>query len=332
MNIAEAKALLQEAEGDEEPVILPQGVLSGLAASDLSAGVRVQVGLIKKDVINLEWSGCLFVDEGFVSGEAEYIWTRKYWYEPINLEHFIDLVRRAVEVRARDHGDVELIHFEDDGAYIHLSYTITTYETNLRLAFRRIRLVSSTLEETAAAASAEAGKRLAEIASRVSGWGTKSLYILVDAVEKASSNDQRGRSLEELVARLFDSISGFSITSRIRTATEEIDILVLNDNADPRFRREAAILLVECKNWSSKCGKNEFVIFRQKIENRKKRCTLGFLVSWNGFATTITKEILRGSREETLVVPVTGRDIRAAVRDGNIFDVLVRCWDEAVSL
>lgn len=118
------------------------------------------------------------MDEGFVSGEAEYIWTRKYWYEPINLEHFIDLVRRAVEVRARDHGDVELIHFEDDGAYIHLSYAITTYETNLRLAFRRIRLVSSTLEETAAAASAEAGKRLAEIASRVSGWGTKSLDIL----------------------------------------------------------------------------------------------------------------------------------------------------------
>ena len=55
MNIAEAKALLQEAEGDEEPVILPQGVLSSLAASDLLAGVRVQVGLIKKDVINLEW-------------------------------------------------------------------------------------------------------------------------------------------------------------------------------------------------------------------------------------------------------------------------------------
>jgi len=128
------------------------------------------------------------------------------------------------------------------------------------------------------------------------------------------------------------SFDGLTVTNRIRTATEEIDISILNDSEDPRLRRESALLLAECKNWMGKCGKDEFVIFREKIENRNQRCNLGFLISWNGFATTVTKEMLRGSREQTLIVPVTGKDLRAAVRDSDFLKVLVECWDKAVHL
>ena len=38
---------------------------------------------------------------------------------------------------------------------------------------------------------------------------------------------------------------------------------------------------------------NELVLFHQKIENRSHRCTLGFLISWNGSAETVTEEMLR---------------------------------------
>ena len=125
---------------------------------------------------------------------------------------------------------------------------------------------------------------------------------------------------------------GLVVTGRVRTETEEIDISVLNDSAEPRLRREGALILAECKNWSGKCGKNEFVVFHAKLANRSQRCTLGFLISWNGFSDTITKEMLRGSREEILVVPLTGEDIRSAVRSGHFAKVLLRCWDEAVNL
>ena len=161
--------------------------------------------------------------------------------------------------------------------------------------------------------------------------GEPSLDTLVEAVAKATSADERGRSLEELVGRLFETIPGFTVTDRIKTATEEIDIAVLNDSTDPRFKRESAILLAECKNWSSKCGKNEFVLFKEKIENRSNRCSLGFLVSWNGFKSTVTKEMLQGSRESTLVVPITGKEIRAAVRDGGFAHVLATCWEKAIN-
>jgi hypothetical protein len=155
---------------------------------------------------------------------------------------------------------------------------------------------------------------------------------LVEVVETAKSPDEKGRALEELICRLFESISGFSVSSRVRTATEEIDIMLLNNSNDPRFRRESAILLAECKNWSDNCGKNEFVIFKEKIGNRSKRCSLGFLISWNGFAGTIYKEMLRGSREEILVVPIDGKAIRSAVKNGNFEQVLTKAWDDAVTL
>jgi hypothetical protein len=42
--------------------------------------------------------------------------------------------------------------------------------------------------------------------------------------------------------------------------------------------------------------------------------------------------MLRGSREETLIVPITGEEIRAAMRKGNFLEELVACWDRAVTL
>lgn len=157
------------------------------------------------------------------------------------------------------------------------------------------------------------------------------LATLLGAVETAKSANDKGRALEELMARFFGGIAGFSISGRnLRTETKEIDIAIRNGALDPIFSREEVIVLVECKNWSSKCGKNDFVLFKEKIENRSHRCSVGFLVSWNGFAETITKEMLRGSRERTLVVPLTGERVRRAVGTGKLAEELHAAWEEGV--
>jgi hypothetical protein len=54
--------------------------------------------------------------------------------------------------------------------------------------------------------------------------------------------------------------------------------------------------------------------------------------SWNGFAQTVSKEMLRGSREGLLLVPMTGEDVRQAVRTGDFMTVLSTCWDKAVNI
>lgn len=152
---------------------------------------------------------------------------------------------------------------------------------------------------------------------------------LVHRVETAQAANEKGSLLEALVISLFGSIPGFEINfHNIRTETEEIDIVILNGSNDPRFKNESTYLLVECKNWTGKCGKDEFVLFRQKIENRGNRSTLGFLVSWNGFTNTISKEMLRGSRGNPQVVLLSGQDIKNAVESGDFFKVLTTAFDK----
>lgn len=316
MKPEEARALLGDATEDDGPVVVPASVLGKLVIDDLPEGISLQVGTLKDGVIHLDWEGCLRRHGNVVEGEAEHLRTRKYWYAPLGLEQYMDLVRRAVETRHRLRGDVEIVSFDDDGAYIQLAFSIRTGTPDLSKAFDVAREVCKEVEQAAQRATDDVGKRIAEVAARLSGWGSEPLDRLVEEVETATSTDDKGRSLEELASRLLEQVPGFSVTGRIRTSTEEIDVSVLNDSTDPRLRRESALILVECKNWSSKCGKNEFVVFREKLENRNRRCSLGFLISWNGFATTVTKEMLRGSREETLIVPITGDDIRDATRSG----------------
>ena len=90
---------------------------------------------------------------------------------------------------------------------------------------------------------------------------------------------------------------GFTVSGRIRTATEEIDISILNDSATPAFAGNQPCC-GGMQNWTGKCAKMSSLSFARRL-NRNRRSSSDFLVSWNGFASTVTKEMLRGSREET---------------------------------
>jgi hypothetical protein len=332
MKVHDARRLLAMAgETDEGPVDLPPSILAKLNIDDVPDGASFQIGTPEDGTVHLEWNGAFHRDGDSFYAEADHTWSRKYWYEPIGLEQYLDLVRRAVETRRRLKGDVELTHYDDDGAFISLQFRVATTERNLRAAYDEARQIEAQVLETVNQAADQVGKQIATIAARLSAWGSEELQELVEAVETATSADDKGRTLEELCSRLLSSIAGFTVTGRIRTETEEIDIFVLNGSEDPRLRREAAIILAECKNWMTKCGKNEFTLFRQKIENRYQRSSLGLLISWNGFADTVTKEMLRGSRDGILVVPIAGDAIRRAVREGDFSKVLFSCWDKAVS-
>jgi len=136
---------------------------------------------------------------------------------------------------------VELTDYDYDGAYVALRFRIDTAETNMGKADDAVRKIAGEVEEAAEQAADEVGQRIAELAARLSGWGSETLDALVDAVETARTPDDKGRTLEELCSRLFASVPGCAVTGRVRTETEEIDISVLNDSAEPRLRREGVI-------------------------------------------------------------------------------------------
>jgi FixJ family two-component response regulator len=143
---------------------------------------------------------------------------------------------------------------------------------------------------------------------------------------------KKGSVLEDLLAALFASIGGFIEIGRdVSTTTEEIDLVFRNASRDPAWQRESEIILVECKNWhSQRVGKNEFVLFKEKIENRAGRCKLGFLICTERFAETVEKEMLRSSKSNLLIVPIDGDDLRKLVEAKNRSETLRSLVDRAL--
>lgn len=121
MDVDTARRLLADGAETEELVLLPPSALPNLSIDDLPPDTFIEIGVVKDGVMHVEWEGRLYRQGDRIVGEADYIWTRKYWYVPIGLEQYLDLVRRAVELRNKTHRDVELIHYDDDGAYIRLT-------------------------------------------------------------------------------------------------------------------------------------------------------------------------------------------------------------------
>ena len=194
------------------------------------------------------------------------------------------------------------------------------------------------LEKARELATADARKNvindwLREIQAAPKVGQKANLKRLLRAQNRAKTSNEKGRALEKLTEALFNGIAGFTVEGmRVHTETEEIDLVILNGSNHPKLIREAAIVLAECKNWSAKCTKDDFVVFKNKMENRIGRCSLGFLISWNGFADTITKEMLRGSHERLLVVPLDRKQIQDAVQNNSFQKVIMLAWDGAIMI
>lgn len=143
---------------------------------------------------------------------------------------------------------------------------------------------------------------------------------------------KRGKALEELLASLLASIDGFiEIGRNINTLTEEIDLVFRNVSRDAAWLKEGDIIIVECKNWrSQRVGKNEFVLFADKIHNRYGRCRLGFLVCTDKFAETLDKEMLRYAKTSLLIVPIGGEQLRYLVEAQNRSQLLRELVDQAI--
>lgn len=317
--------LIANADLDEGSVPVLMADLKKLKADDLPDGVAVTpCSKIRGTTI------APMIDDGVLArGETtptvaviDRVGYRKYWTAPIGLDEYTALVREAVLARQRGRGDVEFISCDDDGAWIHLAYRIALDLDDLHAAAARAVMVERELHEVAEALAASFQDSLEAATKRLQGWGSQPLDDLVEQMQHGSANE-RGLRLEELSTRLFSTVPGFSCNGRVSTVTEEIDIRIRNSAMEDRiWSRESALLLAECKNWSTTCGKNEFVTFKDKLRNRSGRVTLGFLISWNGFAKTIEDSMLRGSEGNLVVVPLEGEHLRRAVRDATFAEIL----------
>jgi len=271
------------------------------------------------------------VAETRLVAEIEQHGWRKFWPGSLGVVEYHDLLRVAVEARARSHGDVQVFDPVDEDVLYGFTILLEVPWGALDGALHFVERVLAELLEPAEAVRVGIDDLVAATFKRLEGWGTDPLDSLVDRMRLGSAHD-KGRTLEELTTRLFNTIPGFTATGHVITDTEEIDVRIQNSSDDPYWRQESYLLIAECKNWSGQCGKDEFVLFKSKLRNRVGRATCGFLISWNGFAKTVTKEMLRGSEGDILVVPVDGAELRAAVRASDFALRLKALHEKAIFL
>jgi Holliday junction resolvase-like predicted endonuclease len=307
------------AEGDEE-VFLTEAELGQLTKEAIPVGTLVRVGQRDGNNCIQTWDGYLTVDEaGELCVYVDIDLWPKFWSMALGARHYLELVHRSAEARARQVEDVEIVDFDmSDYTCIRLRYRVHVFQSSTLLAcVRQARDVQREIERPVDHIAAELDRTLARTAHSLSRGEFAALDVLLVRVESAVTNAEKGSALEELVAAAVQHVPNFTILERnCNTDTEEIDISVLNGSSDPLFSKEGPLVLVECKNWSTSVPRSEISSLETKIRNRRHRCTLSYFVSWADLSRKAHTELLRQSRESFIIVPINGSLLREAVGSG----------------
>lgn len=323
-------------EFDNDIITIGTDSISKTLTKDIPLDSLVEIADLGEDgIYHSQFEGEFGWNNGVFCAFARHDWYRKYWDLPLGLPFHMDLMKRLVEFRASQNRDVQNITFEDEGDWCHLNYEIlipvsaNTIEDALTYANSIIDWIDNTVQTAQEGASGL-------INGIIEKYNETSLLKLPDLIEKVKTTldtDEKGKYLEELVARFFSEINGFKIIERKRTKTEEIDIVIVNNSDDSFWKAESNLILIECKNWTKKpAGKNEYVAFREKLENRRGRAKLGFFISGKGFAKTFGLEDLRNSKADLLIVPIDLKHLIEIIeKQLNYADELQKLYVDAIT-
>jgi len=328
MTLAQLKARLADPTNGGKTFVLAAGELNGLASIDIPSAVTLLVcetveglptprGRLKRSL----------AAESFIF-EVTHSELLSTWERPLSPHSFFQLIMRAVS--GHQGRNVEFVRLTNDGQRIELAYNIHPPGQDAAEACAYAFEVNRKLVASAERIADEVDRKVRDEERRLTKWYISSLPSLLERIESEPASAGKGEILEVFVARLLETIPGFAIAANVRTETEEIDITVTNRSADQFWKKERQIIPVECKNLSSRCGKNELVSFKEKLINRRGRCRLGIFVSWNGFADTIDKELLRTSSGDLVIILVDGDDLRDAVANADFSVKLMELWGAAV--
>jgi len=306
-------------KGDGDFVHVPKSRLENVHLNEIPEGVgiypveEVIQGKYRKEIHPLIFPIPLMTDVTIYNSYASIFMHgyTKYWNGILGLSYYMDLLIESLRRLEKQNSEISIADFQND-ADVHFFLTFSIgLSSSLSIfdAIDKIReifdLINNSLEEVVDSLRVLVEKRYIDLEQKIQEKWKEALTI--------TDSNKKGQALEELLVLISSTVDGFIPSHRIRTETEEIDISIRNESKDSFWSKFTPFILIECKNWSTDCGKNEVVSFRNKLINRFGLSRLGFLVSINGFRTTVTKEILRGSQTEFLVVPIDGKMLEGLV-------------------
>jgi hypothetical protein len=141
----------------------------------------------------------------------------------------------------------------------------------------------------------------------------------LDLGRNSATAAQRGRAMEDMICYVLGLVPGVAITHRNEKnafLTEEIDVAVWNDAVADGFFFLPNIVLVECKNWSTRVGSAELSWFDAKL--RSRGLLYGILVTTIGLTgqsadTTAAHSVLAGAlRDGRRLIVITTDELLAS--------------------
>ena len=125
----------------------------------------------------------------------------------------------------------------------------------------------------------------------------KALLDSYAAAKNETDTYKKGVMFEEFVTILFRNIGFTKILKRVKDKSlNEVDLIVRNDIHDEFLSAFGQYILVECKNKPEEnISKNDYILFKSKLENTGGLSNIGFLFTTSKMAKTAYIEAVRES-------------------------------------
>lgn len=150
--------------------------------------------------------------------------------------------------------------------------------------------------------------------------------LINNAISKNNKNE-KGRALENLIEYTINSLYGLKVYDRdCRTKTEEIDLIVMNEQIHSHLKFFGNVILVECKNWFKPIDVLHVDHFISVLE--RKGLNDGILVAANGVTGTInsdaTNVIANALPKKIKVVVLTMKELKTIEKHDDIYEMLLK--------
>lgn len=162
--------------------------------------------------------------------------------------------------------------------------------------------------------------------------GQRALLSYYNEAKNETDNYKKGQSFEYFISTLFSNMGYGRIRMRVKDrSSNEVDLIVRNETTDLFLNKFGKYFLVECKNKPNEAvGKNDFIVFNNKLQNTATMSELGILCTSGYIARTTYLEAMRESKSDKKVIFLSNPEIIRMITSDNIREEFKNILDEQV--
>ena len=187
----------------------------------------------------------------------------------------------------------------------------------------------------------EYGKWLEELKPLIQSYYDESEYkseinkaLLASYADAKNEEDtyKKGVMFENFVTILFRNMGYKAIMKRVKDQSlNEVDLIVRNDINDSFLSDFGQYILIECKNKPNEnISKNDYILFRSKLENTGGLSNIGFLFTTSKMAKTAYIEAVRDSHGKRKIFFVDDQGIYELLNADDMKEKLKEIIDSQV--